>query len=78
MWLLELPDRLHNIKALIQYRPATLFSLKNRFVGEVQVALCEFRTELLHVMQGFGRRIIIKFLNRYQAVMHFKFSLSIS
>jgi len=46
------------------------------FVGVAQRALCEVPTELLYVVQGFGRRIIIKFLNKYQAVMHFKFFLS--
>ena len=71
-------DRRHNIKALIQYRPASLFCLKYRFVGVAQVALCEVPTELLHVMQGFARRIIINFLSRYQAVILFKFSLSLS
>jgi hypothetical protein len=78
MWLLELQDRRHYVKALIQFRPATLFSLKNRLLIVAQVVLCELPTELLHVMQGFGRRIIFKFLNRYQTLMHFKVFLSIS
>ena len=28
--------------------------------------MCEVTTELLHVIQGFGRRIIVKFLYKYQ------------
>jgi len=43
------------------------------FVIVAQRSFCEVPTEFLHVMQGFGRRIIIKFLNKYQFVMHFNF-----
>jgi len=38
-----------------------------------QGALCEVSTELLNVMQGFGRLVCIKFLNKDQAAMNFKF-----
>jgi len=41
-------------------------------------ALCDVSTELLHVMQGSGRPVCIKVLNKYQAVMHFKFFVPLS
>jgi hypothetical protein len=43
-----------------------------------QGALCEVSTELLHVMQGFGGLLCIKVLNKDEAVMHFKFFVSLS
>jgi len=43
-----------------------------------QGALCDVSTELLHMIQGFGRLVCIKVLNKDQAVMHFKFFIPIS
>ena len=43
-----------------------------------QGALCEVSTKFLPLMQGFGRFLSIKALNKYQAVMHFKFFVSLS
>jgi len=43
-----------------------------------QRALCDVSTELLHVIQGFDRPLCIKVLNKYQAVMHFKFFVPLS
>jgi hypothetical protein len=71
-------SRRHIIKSLIKYRLATNFSLKKLFVNVVQRFFFEVPTKFLHVMQGFGRRFIIKLLNKYQFVMQFKFFLSLS
>ena len=44
----------------------------------VQGALCELSTKFLHVMQGFGTLLCIKVLNKYQAVIYFKFFVTLS
>jgi len=43
-----------------------------------QGALCEVSTKFLPVMQGFDRFLSIKAVNKYQAVKHFKFFISLS
>jgi len=43
-----------------------------------QGALCYVSTRFLHVMQGFGRLLCIKVLNKDPAAMYFKLFISLS
>jgi hypothetical protein len=65
VWLLKFPDAI-----ILSYELNTrlLQFFFFFFVAISQTVLYEVPTELLHVMQGFGKCIIIKFLNKYQAV----------
>ena len=43
-----------------------------------QGALCQLSAKFLPVMQRFGRLLCVEVLNKYQAVMHFKFFVPLS
>jgi len=41
-------------------------------------ALCELSTKFLQALQGFGRLLCVKVLNKYKAVIHFNMFVSLS